>query len=750
MANDRFLIAPIQEGLRTDLRPWLLPDNAFQKLQNVYMRQGRIKKRLGSSYTGLGWTNLIQQSLLSRLRITLTGGAAVGITDAGGAATGKVPGNIFKIGQAFSIGTTLYTVYQTGAMLKTAATTTCTFNTTTGAYVFAGAPALTQIYFYPSEPVMALANIETYNLLNRPALAFDTQFAYQYTGAFWNRIGPTVGSQFHGTNSQFFNICNWHGITSDLYSVFVTNFNATVPANANDDPMWSYDGTGIGGWAAYQPALEPGIAGRFIRSAKLIVAFKERLLLLNTVENDHSGGLGVNTAYTNRCRISHAGNPLATNAFYEPNTVGWDGGSWIDASTKEDIIGAQFIKDRLIVFFERSTWELAYTYNNEQPFVWQKLNTELGSESTFSSVPFDKAILTVGGTGIHSCNGSNVVRIDDSIYSKIFEIRNDNNGPSRVAGIRDYFTEMVYWTFPSSNSDNYAVTYPNQVLVYNYKEGVWAINDDSITAFGYFEQTTGVTWAMFDLPWYSLPTPWSGGAMQKEFQKVLAGNQQGFVFTLESGVATNEKVLQITSLTAGAGNSVILYIRDHNLATGSYIQIDNCLGSTSLNGKIYQITTIDTNRIQVDQPGFAGVYTGGGVASTVSRIDIITKRFNPYVQEGVNFSIDSVDFAVQKTTSGEVTVDYNTSSSMLSMVDESIVSNSILGLNILETYPYPIVPFEATQELLWHRVYCMTEGDSIQLRIYFSDDQMVIDRIISSNFELEGFILNTSAKGIIS
>jgi len=122
------------------------------------------------------------------------------------------------------------------------------------------------------------------------------------------------------------------------------------------------------------------------------------------------------------------------------------------APTEEAIVSAEFIKDRLIVFFERSTWELAYTGNQVLPFVWQKINTELGSEATFSVVPFDKVVLAIGNTGVHACNGSNVERIDTKIPDTVFEIFNKENGVSRVAGVRDYFNEMVYWSFPLDNT----------------------------------------------------------------------------------------------------------------------------------------------------------------------------------------------------------------------------------------------------------------------------------------------------------
>lgn len=751
MAKDRFLIAPIKEGLRTDLKPWLLPESAFQRLENAYMYEGRIRKRFGSSYTGTGWTDENTQALFSRLRIALTGGAGVGTTDGGGAATGTVPGSVFGAGQMFSIGDEIFTVNQTGTpavMLTTGAATTHTFNTTTGAYSFNGADPTTQIYFYPAEPVMGLVNFEQDLLTNRPAIAFDTQFAYQYSGGSWSRIGPTAGSQFNGNDAQFFKATNWRGANTQDNILFVSNYNASVPAAATDDPMWYYNGTGITGWTQFQPIFIVG--ANFVRSAKIILPFKDRLILLNTVENDGGGGLGTNTRHANRCRFSHNGSPLAASAYYEPNQAGATGGGWIDAPTKEEIVGAEFIKDRLVVYFEKSTWELAYTANALQPFVWQKINTELGSESTFSLVPFDKAVLGIGVTGIHACNGANVERIDNQIPQQVFEIRNDNEGPIRVAGIRDYFTETVYWTFPAANSGAYAQSYPNGVLVYNYKDGTWSINADSITAFGEFEQQTGTTWASTTLTWLESNFTWNSGTSQPSFRQIIAGNQQGFVFKLETDVSRNESVLQITDITAGVGNSVLLAIIEHNLNTGEFIKLSTCQGVTGLNDNIYEITAISDNEVQIEEPDFAGTYIGGGKAARVSRVSIITKRFNPYVGMGRNFSIDSVDFAVQKTTSGEITVDYSPSSADLSMVEDATATGAILGNNVLETSAYDLVPLEDQQELLWHRVYFGTEGDSVQLRIYLSDEQLMDIDIAESDFQLEGFILNTSQKGRIA
>jgi len=757
MAQDRFLIAPIKEGLRTDLESWMLPEDAFAKLENAYMHEGLIRKRVGSTYTGDGWTTAVTQPLFSRLRIALPGGAGIGRTKPAGAgagdATGTVPGAVFEIGQMFSIGTEIFTVYQNGVMFTTGATPTHTYylTGTPGVYNFVGATADTQIYFYPAQPVMGLTNFETNILNDNPAVAFDTQFVYQYDGSSWIMVGPTVGSEFKGQNYDFFQATNWRGIRSDVGLMFVTNFNAAIPAAATDDPMWYYAGSGLAGWTAFQPVFIVG--ANFVRSARIILPFKDRLILLNTVENDGSGGLGVNTAHVNRCRFSHNGSPVAASAYYEPNQVGSTGGGWIDAATKEQIIGAEFIKDRLIVYFEKSTWELAYTGNAVQPFLWQKINTELGSESTFSSVPFDKAVLTVGTTGIHACSGANVVRIDQTIPKQIFKIRNDNEGPLRVAGIRDYFLETVYWAFPSANSDNFAKTYPGKILVYDYKFKTWAINDDSITAFGYYEQQTGRTWASTDLTWAEADFAWGSGTIQPQFRQIIAGNQQGFVFKVESTIASNESVLQITNMSTGAGYLATIDVIEHNLATDDYIKISNCQGVTGVNGNIYKVTSLALGQIQIlttRLSPFAGTYTGGGTIARVSQIDILTKRYNPYIKTGKNVSIDSVDFAVQKTDEGKITVDYHPSSSNVSMVQDGIVSGAIMGTNVLETSAYALVPLEASQDLLWHRVYFGAEGDSIQLRLYLNEAQMTDPEISESRFTLEGFILNMSTTGRVA
>jgi hypothetical protein len=54
---DRFMIAPFNVGLETDLKPWMIPDEAFAELNNAYIFRGRVRKRFGSALMGNGYPN---------------------------------------------------------------------------------------------------------------------------------------------------------------------------------------------------------------------------------------------------------------------------------------------------------------------------------------------------------------------------------------------------------------------------------------------------------------------------------------------------------------------------------------------------------------------------------------------------------------------------------------------------------------------------------------------------------------------
>lgn len=823
---DRFMIAPIEGGLQTDLKPWLIPDNAFAQLNNAYIFRGRLKKRFGSYLMNQAVSSSVQP-LYSRLRINIgnTPGP-LNVPDDNGIASQ------IQIGQMFSVGNDMFTVTEIGTNVLTlstnpSATATINTNVTPNTVTFTGETGGTAVYYYPANPVMGIITYENGIINNEPVIAFDTQFAYQFTSSAWARLGTM---QWTGPNYNFFWGETYRGIDNYAYYLFITNFNAPDRQAYWDGSTWK--------------TLSPILNGTFrLLTSRMILPFKDRLICLNTVENQEgivvgttntgtgnfmgnvtpvtqlngqtflvgttvytvisvaagaqdmgvvtlstknpptakftaSTGLinitgnnnnaaqtvyylsnsgGTARSYVNRCRYSQNGSPVnntmgwSTNAWVD--TIGGKGG-YVDAPTKEQIVTCEYLKDRLIVYFERSCWELVYTGNEILPFRWQQINTELGAEATFSTVPFDKVVLGVGNVGVHACNGSNVERIDNKIPDEVFQISNNNEGVFRVYGIRDYEPEMVYWTFPSD--ENSATSFfPNRVLVFNYKNGAWALNYDTITAFGYYQGQATVTWASSSALWEESLETWNSGTLESQFRQVLAGNQEGFMFIVNWEHARNAPSMQITDMVPFSNPALVeITVVNHNLRSlEDYVCIENAQGFTILNpvgDSIFPVFgVIDKDTITIQPTTYSGTYLGGGTLALVSRIDIYTKQYNFYVQEDRNAYISKVDFLVEATSEGEITVDTYVSSSVGGLRADGMATGAMIGTGVLETSPYALSTFEQSQVRLWHPLYFQAEGECVQLRIYMSYLETITQNIAWSGFELHAmtfFATRTSSR----
>lgn len=787
MAFDRFLIAPFTEdsGLTTNAKAWQIPDNAFSVMDNVYVWRGRVVKRFGSRYMGSGSSVTVTDPLKSRFRI------AIGTTDGNGefAFGGTFPtGVVVEDGCAFSAGTAVFYVptvpivvgNQTTLSTDTNSVGTLRLNSTgPNVYQFRlvgvnPAIATQTIYFYPAQPVMGLGQYEFTDINNYKTIGFDTEYAYEWT----NATGWTLSNNsplWHGNDTNFFWVCNGRFVNSSLNglinALFVTNFyvvNKNGAGNVNDDQIHYYDGTT---WTAYTPYLNPGAAnppgtGPFVRTCLMIVQFKGRIVLLNTIENDGTGGGGVNTNFPQRARWSSLQNPFAVNAWYvvgatdNAGNLGTQGTGFADAPTAEAIVGCTFIKDRLIVFFEESTWELAYNGNPQNPFEWQKINTELGSMGARSTINFDKAALVIGETGVNSCNGQNVARIDQKIPQEIFKVANKAAQTARICGIRDYYNEIVYWAYPETDQPS-TQPYPTRVLMYNYENKTWSQADDCITAFGYFDNQQRVTWADLSGTWEEWKGPWNTGLVGENTRQVIAGNQQGFTFIIDTdgyNSTRNAGVLQITDMSLVAtGIQMVIY--DHMLKDGDYIYVENASGVVLEGYKIYEVKVSTKDIIIATYPasvvseyGFyptyedlgAG-YQGGATAARVSNYRIKSKQWNPYDKDGRNVYVAKIDFCVERTDYGEVIVAYAPSSSERDMLVDGEASTALVGTGVLDMKPYPVLyaPLEQFQDRLWHPIYLQVDGQCLQIYITMTPLQICTPTIAFSDFQLHGLVLHT-------
>ena len=735
MAYDKFLVAPLTSGTQQNVKPWLIMDDAFDFMRNMYTWRGRVKKRVGARVMN-GGVSTVQQQFYTRLRIKL------GTTDGLGYLAGNVPGTIYAIGQAFSIGDVMLTVVFAGTpgiMESTTGSLANTYNTTTGAYVIVGAPINTDVYFYPAQPVMALVSYDSPAINNEQMFGFDTQFAYTFVDALgWQRVGAGAVATWTGTDADFFWTTNYRGAAANDYLMFITN---NVPADA----MRYWDGAAFNafGSAATTPI---NAANDFVKTCLLMISFKNRLLLLNTTEHIN----GVDQTFTNRVRWCQTGSPLITAGSPTPwyDTGGGQFGGFVDAPTREAITAIDILKDRLIVFFENSTYELVYNGNQTDPFQFQKLDSDLGVESTHSVISFNKFTFGFGSVGIHSCNGLNVDRIDQLIPYTIFDVNNENFGPQRVAGIRDFWVELLYWAYPSvrnSSGPQAQNKYPNAVLVYDYVNGTWAINDDSITAFGNFFLQESITWQGLNSTWEETDDLWDDPSLQDNFRSIVAGNQQGFTFVVDEERSVNSIALQITDMDPN-GQTVNVFSYEHNLKDGSYVYITGVVDSdgilaTAVNGKIFKITYIDKDTfsiiIDVDS---TSTYYGGGSITRVSEPELFTKQYNFYNKVGADMALLKTQLLVDRTSSGQLTVDWAMSTNNESGFLNGELSGSAIGTAILETTPYALVPFEQNQKRFWHTVYQQAQGENVQLFVYLNDEQLLDTAIAFSDIEINAFM----------
>jgi len=730
MTAKRFMIAPFEDGLETDVKPWLISDSAFAKLENAYLYYGVVRKRFGGTYMNTSINPLYGQ-LYSRL------GMHIGDTDGSGNATiTTIEFSGGNVGQLFGVGTQttgheIFTITSVVAgpqpMLATGAGNG-TFDSATDTVDIVGSIPNAPVYWYPAFPVMGLPNFISDPNTDEELFGFDTRFAYHYVdagnGRRWERLGTIT---FNGNDTDFFWSINYRGALADNYLLFTTN---------NVDNIVYWDPSAVT-WNNYTRVYS-NTPGETIEGCSVMASFKERLLLFNTLEVVNVPPLTLKR-FPNRIRFSQVGNPLAVNAF---NTNTTPGGSFLDLPTTEAIISVNSLKDRLIVFCQESTWELVYTNNKADPFRVQRINNELGVESPFSTVLFDKAVLGIGQTGIHACNGTNVERIDEKIRQLIFQINNDNDGPDRVYGIRDYANELVYWTYPDQQDNP---IFPNKVLVYNYRKGSWAINDDSITAFGNFFLPQDLQWQQVQIQWQQANFSWNSASQQSRFRSIIAGNQEGFTFIVNADVSRNAGVLSITDINFATPNIPQLEIINHNLKAGDFIYIENVFGVNvaDFNTTIFQVIgVVSDDIIQLSRQSIGGEqYNGGGVVTRVSRINILTKQYNFFQQDGRNAYVSKVDFNVDRTANGEIAVDYYTSTSNQSLVTTGSTTGTLLGTAVLETTPYLTITYELLQSQLWHPIYIQAEGEYIQIRLYLNNDQMFDPNIAFDDFELNGMII---------
>ena len=767
-----------QTGLVQNRQQMILPNDAYPILENAIVWREQIRRKQGFSNIEPGnplssqLSRLITTAAFTTIASTgpypqtfsfsiITQLIAAGSITAGETNAGIAPGNATNaisivIGtQTLTDSTGTGTLTITGVGVITAAKLSYSSGriilTVSGSL---GATSSTFTgYYYPMLPVMGCRTEETTNSAFDQYVVWDMVYAYVYNSTLniWQEFLP--GTTWTGSNSQFMWTTNYFIGAGDFKIFWSTN---------NFDPIRFTNGQSGSQWFDFTPIINAG--GGTLTNALAMLPFRGRLVAFNVTQAGSDGGI-----FTNRILWSAIGTPFTQSygsviTSFNANAWRYDirgQGGFLDIPTSEDIVAVGFVRDNCVIYCERSTWQLRYTGRTIAPFQIERVNSELGAESTFSAVQFDTSLVGIGDKGIVECDSYKSERIDIKIPDIVYQFSNGNNGNTRIHGIRDFVSRMAYWTYPSINRDSNAI-FPDKMLAYNYENDSWGIYDNSFTALGNFQVTNDRTWLNTDLAWIDCDFPWitepSGDPV------IIAGNQQGFVVQLANqleALTTNDPNLAITAITGNTTTPTEITSPNHNLQTGAVIEISGIIPGTPFdnlntginpntgnpyndNNGIFAIDVLDSNTFklliydpdtgqfstpQLDVPNSG--YLGIGYIAIRDNFNVTSKKFN-FLEEGQSIQMGYLDILMSESVSGAISLNV-----YINYQDDK--ATNILPQNVIDTGSAPYFPdvfFNATIPTsqsafsgisgtkFWQRVFCPTRGNFITLQYTFSNAQM--------------------------
>lgn len=701
-------------GLVTDKKPMMLPNEAFSKLQNAYVFRDRVKKRDGSinmgrltqviTTTSLGIVNTVMGAWSVTIFSTISPAITLPYAQI-------MPGTITIV-----IGMVTLTdnpnvnpsALANGVLVSTTPGNSGTVNYITSTVTIIttepnGTASTITFAYYPSLPVMGILKQDVATIGIDQTIYFDTTFAYQYVSKHFQQLASTTPTTWTGTNTDFFWAANYQGADPSFKYFFETNFNLDNVA-ITYDPIRYYNNTT---WTDLQPLLT---ATTTLWQALIVIPYYGRLLALNTWEGITADTQTGASNFTSRCTFSQIGNPIDQTDGWRRDIFGR--GGFVDAPTNESIVSAAFFRNTLIVFFEYSTWQLRYIGEYGLPFIFERISSDFGAVSTYSSIVFDQGVMTVSDRGVIQASAGGLQRLDEQIPETIFGFEIQNSAPNFVHGIRDFEKEIVYWNYVDTSNKGEFQAYPNTTLLFNYRNNTWSKFRDTITCFGPGQFQLGITWDTFFTFWDS-DVSWDNVDDQNYVDYVTCGNQQGFVSIYENQDASTDipsPIMYGPSLFIYSINLSISPIEiispSHNiqfsiLQPGEMVYITGMLWhgtDPGLNDRLYLAIPKDANTLKLMFwngqyyedliSSSTTTYIGNGVMSLCPVMNIVGKDFNPYQAQGKQFKVSYIDFLMDTNNHypkiAAVTIQLFVNS-YLSQANLSISSNKELSNSSLKS-----------------------------------------------------------------
>lgn len=605
---------------------------------------------------------------------------------------------------------------------------------------------------------------------------------------------------------------------TDVDNVIVTFPNANIAANGTGgiaqyltsrsdttkDCLRWYDGdptngsstapvlNGVKGWVNFMPPLSENAfsiadlpeAIWYLIGAKLIVPFKDRLLFIGPVVQTSAANSQVylpdtivwSQNGTPYYTCSFDGSATSADTVFNPILVptnqtatapAWFSdssgfGGYLQAGLDQNMNTVSTNEDVLIIGLDETQTRLVYTGNDFLPFNLFVINSELGSSSSFSAINMDRGVMTRGNRGYVITSQVEAQRFDLDIPDEVFQTNLQDNGTERISAQRDFINEWVYFTYRAKNAK---YKFPNQTLLYNYRDHSWAIFNECYTTYGQYQRQTGFIWATVGLTyptWNQWNDPWNAGTSNLLQPQIIAGNQQGFILVRDDGTGEGDS-LYIRSISG-----VTITSPDHCLNQGDFIVISGCLGTvgSALNGNVYKVGTVTQNTFTItsnNPPIGTGTYLGGGVIKRLYRPFIQTKQFPAAWDMGRKTRIGSQRYLFTTTETSQVTLliylsqnaddPYNSGPIFpeINSVNDALIYSTVLytcpestNLGLTPANSSLVAPTAIQQSETWHRLNTSLIGDTVQVAITLSDEQMFDSNIEyqTAEIELHGFILD--------
>ena len=620
---------------------------------------------------------------------------------------------------------------------------------------FAGAAITGDFCYNPALPVMGLRTREINSINNEELVAFDQTYAYIFNGVSFEEFLSNTAKTWNGNDSDFFWTTNYWVGDGNLRIFWATNFNARGVVR---DPIRYTNGVALSNWVDFAPQINN--SGDVLAQCLAMLPFRGRMVVFNTFEGS---SLANCSPFPQRIRWAAIGNPFTVvsvpaGIVSTVNPDAWKDdirgqGGFLDIPTSESIVAVGFVRDNLVIYCERSTWQLRYTGRSISPFQIEKVNSELGAESTFSAVQFDTSLVGIGDKGIVECDSFKSNRIDIKIPDLVFQFNNLDEGTKRVHGIRDFIKRLAFWIYPYAPDDEQFPTenfFPNKRLVYNYENDSWATFDDSYTTLGNYQPAEPAKWSDYKDPpdiWSSQNNTWiSRPAL---IPLIVGGNQQGYVEILDTNIEVEQEIndvsLYISNITGNTTTPTVIASINHNLLDGAVVQlsIPGLQAFSNLDGQVFGIIRVDkdnfklliydpnTGQFSFPQLDVPAVYIGGGQIIVRDNFTITSKKFN-FLDDGQNIQLGYIDILMNNTENGAISLnvylDYNDSSPVNIPPDNADPITQQPDTFFNSVVPTHLEPnqYQGSSKN-WQRIFCAVRGAFLTIEWTFSNAQMAGD-----------------------